>query len=72
MCTFCHLLERHDLSTQLFAEVNRYLADRSFKLGTRTIVDTTTLHAPSLAKNKCGERGSGMHQVRKSISSASG
>ena len=65
VCKFRHLLERHELGSRLFAEVNGHLERHGLKIGTGTIVDATILHAPSSTKNKSGERDPEMHQVRK-------
>lgn len=65
VCKFRHLLEQHGLGEQIFACVNRYLAEQGLKVGTGTIVDATILHAPSSSKNAAGQRDPEMHQVRK-------
>ncbi len=65
VCKFRHLLEQHGLGEQIFARVNRYLAEQGLKVGTGTIVDATILHAPSSSKNATGQRDPEMHQVRK-------
>jgi len=53
---FRHLLEKHQLTEQLFAEVNRYLADQGITLRSGTLVDATIIDAPSSTKNKAGAR----------------
>lgn len=62
---FRHLLERHDLPRQLFAEINALLAERGQFLREGTIVDATILSAPPSTKNKTKERDPEMHQTKK-------
>jgi IS5 family transposase len=62
---FRHLLERHQLTEQLFAEINAHLAERGFVVGKGTIVDATIINAPSSTKNAEGKRDPEMHQTRK-------
>ena len=62
---FRHLLERHDLPRQLFAEINALLAERGQFLREGTIVDATILSAPPSTKNKAKERDPEMHQTKK-------
>ena len=62
---FRHLLERHDLPRQLFAEINALLAERGRFLREGTIVDATILAAPPSTKNKAKERDPEMHQTKK-------
>jgi len=65
VCKFRHLLEAHELGTQIFATVNAHLAERGFKVTTGTIVDATIISAPSSTKNQDGKRDPEMHQTRK-------
>lgn len=60
---FCHVLERHQLAEQIFAEVNAYLEERKLVLKRGTIMDATIIHAPSStrtptarATRKCTKR----------------
>ena len=53
---FRHLLERHDLTQRLFAEVNALLAERGAFLREGTIVDATIIAAAPSTKNKAKER----------------
>ena len=62
---FRHLLERHDLTRRLFAEVNALLAERGAFLREGTIVDATIIAAAPSTKNKAKERDPEMHQTRK-------
>lgn len=62
---FRRLLERHSLTEQLFAEINRHLAERGQFVGKGTIVDATIVNAPSSTKNEKKERDPEMHQTRK-------
>jgi IS5 family transposase len=64
-CKFRHLLERHDLGEALFAEVNRYLAERGMEIRGGTIVDATIIAAPSSTKNKAKARDPEMHSTKK-------
>ena len=65
ICKFRHLLEKHELGKQLFAEVNRHLADCGIMVSGGTIVDATIIHAPSSTKNRERERDPEMHQTKK-------
>jgi len=62
---FRHLLEKHKLGEQLFAEVGRVLQSSGMTLKTGTIVDATIIAAPSSTKNSKQERDPEMHQTRK-------
>ena len=62
---FRHLLERHELSKRLFAEVNALLTERGALLREGTIVDATIIHAPSSTKNQSNTRDPEMHQTKK-------
>ena len=62
---FRRLLERHELGSALFAEVNAQLQARGLKMGTGTIVDATLITAPSSTKNADKARDPEMHQTRK-------
>ncbi len=59
---FRHLLEKHQLAPAL---INGYLQEKGLSLRQGTIVDATIIHAPSLTKNKDGERNPEMHQTKK-------
>ena len=62
---FRHLLEEHDLTRQLFAEINALLAARGAFLREGTIVDATIIAAAPSTKNKAKERDPQMHQTKK-------
>ena len=62
---FRHLLEKHELSTQLLTTINGTLAKRGLLLKTGTVVDATLIAAPSSTKNSTGERDPEMHQAKK-------
>lgn len=62
---FRHLLEKHDLTEAIFAEVRSLLEEKRLLLKSGTIVDATIIHAPSSTKNKTGARDPEMRQTRK-------
>jgi IS5 family transposase len=62
---FRRLLERHDLTAQLFAEVQALLEERQLLMREGTIIDATIISAPSSTKNAARERDPEMHQTRK-------
>ena len=62
---FRHLLENHQLTEVLFAEVRVLLEDRKLLVKSATIVDATIISAPSSTKNASKERDCEMHQRRK-------
>lgn len=62
---FRHLLERHGLGKNLFAEINAHLREQGLMFREGTIVDATIISAPSSTKNATGERDPEMHQTRK-------
>jgi IS5 family transposase len=62
---FRRLLERHELTAGLFAEINSLLAERGLFVGKGTIVDATIIHAPSSTKNAEKRRDPEMHQTKK-------
>lgn len=62
---FRHLLEAHDLTQALFAEVKALLGERQLLLREGTIVDATIIAAPSSTKNAGRARDPEMHQVKK-------
>lgn len=62
---FRHLLQRHQLTAQMFDAVRGLLEMKGLLLKAGTIVDATILHAPSSTKNATGERDPEMKQVRK-------
>lgn len=62
---FRHLLEEHDLTEAIFAEVRSLLEEKRMLLKAGTIVDATIIHAPSSTKNQSGTRDPEMKQTRK-------
>ncbi len=62
---FRHLLEEHDLTEAIFAEIRSLLEEKRLLLKAGTIVDATIIHAPSSRKNASGKRDPEMKQTRK-------
>jgi IS5 family transposase len=62
---FRHLLEKHQLTAALFAEVRKLLEERKLLLKSGTIVDATIIAAPPSTKNATKERDPEMKQTRK-------
>ena len=62
---FRRLLEKHELTARLLAEINAHLSERGLFVGQGTIVDATIIDAPSSTKNAKKERDPEMHQTRK-------
>ena len=62
---FRHLLEQHDLSSVLFAEVNAMLSEKGLLLREGTTVDATLIAAPPSTKNREGKRDPEMTQTKK-------
>jgi IS5 family transposase len=62
---FRRLLEDNKLTVALFAEINKYLAERKLLMRSGTIVDATIIAAPSSTKNEDKARDPDMHQVKK-------
>lgn len=62
---FRHLLERHQLTAALFAEINKHLTERGLMMRQGTIVDATLINAPSSTKNQEGKRDPEMTQTKK-------
>jgi IS5 family transposase len=62
---FRHLLEAHDLTQKIFAEVGALLSERKLLMKEGTIVDATIIAAPSSTQNVAKERDPEMHQTRK-------
>ena len=62
---FRHLLEKHQLSEKLFAEVNRHLAEQRITLCSGTLVDATIIDAPSSTKNEAKARDPEMSSTKK-------
>ena len=62
---FRHLLERHQLTEAIFAEIGSLLAEKRLLLKAGTIVDATIIAAPSSTKNAAGTRDPEMRQTKK-------
>jgi len=62
---FRHLLEKHQLTETIFAEVRALLEERKLLVKSGTIVDATIISAPSSTKNVGKQRDCEMHQTRK-------
>ena len=62
---FRHLLERHNLTRQIFEKTRRYLSDKGLLLREGTIVDATIINAPSSTKNRDRTRDKEMRQTKK-------
>ena len=62
---FRHLLEEHQLTEKIFAEVRSLLEEKKLLLKSGTIVDATIISAPSSTKNATQERDPEMHQAKK-------
>ena len=62
---FRHLLERHQLTEQIFAAVRALLEEKKLLLRSGTIVDATIISAPSSTKNASKSRDPEMHQGKK-------
>ncbi|KNX40036.1 Transposase DDE domain protein [Roseovarius tolerans] len=62
---FRHLLERHELTEALFAEVNGHLSDNGITLRAGTLVDATIIDAPSSTKNRSKARDPEMSSTKK-------
>ena len=62
---FRHLLEKHNLTEAIFAEIRSLLEEKRLLLKAGTIVDATIIHAPTSTKNRSGKRDPEMKQTRK-------
>ena len=62
---FRRLLESHQLTERLLAEINAHLCERGLLVGKGTIVDASIIDAPSSTKNAEKKRDPQMHQTRK-------
>ena len=62
---FRHLLERHDLTKEIFEKTQRYLTEKGLLLREGTIVDATIINAPSSTKNRDKTIDKEMHQTKK-------
>jgi len=62
---FRHLLERHQLTAQIFTAIRGLLEEKRLLLKSGTIVDATIINAPSSTKNATQTRDPEMRQTRK-------
>ena len=62
---FRHLLEEHELTKSILAEVVALLSERKLLMKGGTIVDATIIEAASSTKNRQKERDPQMHQAKK-------
>jgi transposase, IS5 family len=62
---FRHLLEEHELTKQIFAEVVALLSEKQLLMKEGTIVDATIIEAAPSTKNRKKERDPEMHQTKK-------
>ncbi len=62
---FRHLLEKHDLATDMLRVVNDILQAKGLMMKKGTVVDATLIAAPSSTKNAEGERDPEMKQTQK-------
>jgi IS5 family transposase len=65
ICRFRHLLEEHELTAQIFSEIQGYLEDLGLIVREGTIVDATIISAPSSTKNKERKRDPDMSSTKK-------
>jgi len=62
---FRHLLEKYNLTQQMFEKTNHYLTEKGLLLREGTIVDATIINAPSSTKNREQKRDPEMRSTRK-------
>jgi IS5 family transposase len=62
---FRHLLEKHQLTARIFAEIRTLLEEKRLLLKSGTIVDATIIAAPPSTKNAAEARDPEMHQTKK-------
>ena len=62
---FRHLLERHNLSDQIFQAINQTLSERGLFLKAGTIVDASLIASPTSTKNQSKARDPEMHSSKK-------
>jgi len=62
---FRHLLERHELTKEIFEKTQQYLTEKGLLLKEGTIVDATIINAPSSTKNRDNTRDKEMKQTKK-------
>lgn len=62
---FRHLIEKHKIGEQIFADVAQRLEEAGLMMHGGSIVDATIISAPSSTKNREGKRDPEMHQTKK-------
>jgi IS5 family transposase len=62
---FRHMLEKHNLTKQIFENTKHYLKEKGLLLREGTIVDATIINAPASTKNREQKRDPEMHSTRK-------
>jgi len=62
---FRHLLEKHNLTVQIFVTISNYLQGKGLLMKKVTIVDATIVASPSSTKNKEKKRDSEMSSTKK-------
>jgi transposase, IS5 family len=62
---FRHLLEQHELTRAIFAEIRGLLKEKGLLLKQGTIVDATIISAPTSTKNQSGRRDPEMRSTKK-------
>lgn len=65
ICKFRHLMEKHNLGSQLFHLVDIYLEESGLKLNHGAIVDATIIDAPRSTKNKARQRDPDIESAHK-------
>jgi IS5 family transposase len=62
---FRRLIEKQDLSSALFHDINAYLVSQGISVSKGSMIDATIIQAPSSTKNKSGKRDPEMRSTRK-------
>lgn len=62
---FRRLIEKHQLSATIFADINQYLVEKGIKVSQGSMVDATIIQASSSTKNKDKKRDPDMRSTRK-------
>lgn len=67
---FRHLMERHNLSQQLFEAINQELEASGLIMRGGSIIDATIISAPTSTKNETKSRDPEMHQTKKGVTAS--
>lgn len=62
---FCHLLDNHEIAKKIFEDVRKRLERHGLIMKGGTIVDATTIEAPSSTKNRSHKRDPEMNSTKK-------